>query len=221
MAKKKLPAGWTEGSVQELLDLSDEEMAIIETRSRLAERVRKARGERKISQGRLAERIDSTQPSVARMEQGLASIEMLIRALLALGIPQSEIGGVVGGGAPRVASPARGQKKRTRGMAARGVRRRVAESSERSASGGGGGIWKRGGGGDLKAAVVRDAEASGEGAARPSKKIRKRASSSGGSAKTGRRRGSPERRSFARSSSALALRNGGRDGLAWVGDGAD
>ncbi len=43
MRKQRPPRGWTEGSVQELLGLSEEEAAIVEMRVRLAERVREKR----------------------------------------------------------------------------------------------------------------------------------------------------------------------------------
>ncbi len=90
--KKKLPKGWTEGSVRELLDLSDDEAAIVEMRVRLAEKVREKRRARRITQKELARRIESTQPRIARLEQADASIEMLIRALFALGSDRKEIG---------------------------------------------------------------------------------------------------------------------------------
>jgi len=64
-------------------------------RVRLAERVRERRQARRITQKELAQRIGSTQPRVARLEQADASIEMLIRALFALGADRKEIGKVV------------------------------------------------------------------------------------------------------------------------------
>jgi len=90
--KKKLPKGWIEGSVQELLGLSEGEAAIVEMRVRLAEKVREKRRARRITQKELAKRIESTQPRVARLEQADSSIEMLIRALFALGSDRREIG---------------------------------------------------------------------------------------------------------------------------------
>ena len=92
MARTKLRKGWTEGSVQDLLGLSDDEAAIVEMRVRLAERVREKRRAGRITQKELAQRIQSTQPRVARLEQADASIEMLIRALFALGSNKKEIG---------------------------------------------------------------------------------------------------------------------------------
>lgn len=90
--QRKLPPNWRQGSVRELLGLSDAEAAILEMRVRLAERVRERRSARRITQRDLAERMGSTQPRVARLEQSDASLEMLIRALLALGVDRKEIG---------------------------------------------------------------------------------------------------------------------------------
>ena len=49
MARKKPPKGWTEGSVRDLLDLSDDEAAIVEMRVRLAEKVREKRRARRLA----------------------------------------------------------------------------------------------------------------------------------------------------------------------------
>ena len=91
MARRRLPKGWTEGSVQELLGLTDAEATLVEIRVRLAERVRERRRAKRLTQRELAERIGSTQPRVAKLEQAGASIEMLMRALLALGADRKEI----------------------------------------------------------------------------------------------------------------------------------
>lgn len=92
MPRKKLPRGWAEGSVQELLGLSDEETAIVEMRVRLAAEVRARRRAQRVTQKELARRIGSSQPRVARLERADASLEMLIRALFALGSDRKTIG---------------------------------------------------------------------------------------------------------------------------------
>lgn len=61
-------------------------------RARLAEQVRATRQARRVTQKELARRIRSTQPRVARLEQADASMELLIRALLALGASRRQIG---------------------------------------------------------------------------------------------------------------------------------
>jgi hypothetical protein len=84
MAKKRLPKGWTEGTAQELLGLTDEEAAMVEIRVRLANKVREIRAKKRI--------IGSTQPRVCKAEQAEASFDMLVRSLLALGVDRKEIG---------------------------------------------------------------------------------------------------------------------------------
>lgn len=92
MARRKLPKGWKEGSVQDFLGLSDDEAAIVEMRVRLARKVRERRVASGLTQQELAAKMGSTQPRVARMEQAGASLELLIRALFALGANRKEIG---------------------------------------------------------------------------------------------------------------------------------
>jgi predicted transcriptional regulator len=92
VAGKKVPEGWREGSARDLLGLSEEEAAIVEMRVRLAAAVRAKRRALRVTQKELARRIESTQPRVARLEQADASMEMLIRALFALGADRKEIG---------------------------------------------------------------------------------------------------------------------------------
>jgi ribosome-binding protein aMBF1 (putative translation factor) len=91
VARRKLPKGWAEGSAQELLGLSDGEAAIVEIRLRLAEKIRERRAALRMTQADLARRIQSTQPRIARLEQADGSIEMLLRALFALGTSRKEI----------------------------------------------------------------------------------------------------------------------------------
>jgi len=91
VVSRRLPKGWTEGSVEELLALTPEESAIVEMRVRLSESVRERRRAKGLTQRELARRIGSTQPRVAKLEQAGASIEMLMRALLALGADRKEI----------------------------------------------------------------------------------------------------------------------------------
>ena len=93
---KKIPKGWTEGGVQELLGLTEAEAVIVEMRLQLAECVREKRRARHLTQAQLASRIRSTQPRVAKLEQAEGSVEMLLRALFALGTSRKEIGRLIG-----------------------------------------------------------------------------------------------------------------------------
>jgi hypothetical protein len=92
---KRIPKGWTEGTVQELLGLSKAEAAIVEMRIQLAECVREKRVAKHLTQSQLASRIRSTQPRVAKLEQAEGSVEMLLRALFALGTSRKEIGRLI------------------------------------------------------------------------------------------------------------------------------
>jgi transcriptional regulator with XRE-family HTH domain len=78
--------------VQEFLGLTDVEAAIVEMRVRLAEMVLEARRARKVTQRELASRMGSAQPRVVRLEHGDASIEMMLRALVAMGMDRKKIG---------------------------------------------------------------------------------------------------------------------------------
>jgi transcriptional regulator with XRE-family HTH domain len=71
--------------------LSDAEEALVEMRLRLADLIRKRRVARGLTQRELAERLGSSQPRVAQLEQAGASLELLVRAMLALGATRREI----------------------------------------------------------------------------------------------------------------------------------
>ena len=81
--------------MKELLGLSDAEEAIVELRLRLADEVRRLRTTQGLTQRDLAERIGSSQSRVAFLEQGDASAELMIRALLVLGATRRQIGRLV------------------------------------------------------------------------------------------------------------------------------
>ena len=86
--KRKLQKmGGRVATVAEFLDLSAAEAAVVELRLELAEAVRKKRAEARMTQAQLAKAIGSSQARVAKMEGGdpQASIESLVRALVALG----------------------------------------------------------------------------------------------------------------------------------------
>ena len=89
--------GWGAGSVADFLDLSPEEMAYIDMRFKLAKSLRQKRKEQRLSQAKLALRIKSSQPRVAKIEAGdpSVSIDLMIRTLLALGASQKEVGRIL------------------------------------------------------------------------------------------------------------------------------
>jgi len=76
--------GWTSGSVAELLDLKPEEARLVELRADLAQAIRRGRRQHGWTQGKLAKRLGSTQPKVSDLENGIGSLEQMLRALLVM-----------------------------------------------------------------------------------------------------------------------------------------
>ena len=97
--RKNLEAsGWKVGTVSEFLQLTPEETALIEIKLALSRTLKQRRQER-MTQAQLAEKIQSSQPRIAKAEGGdsSVSIELLVRAILATGATPSEIGQAIAG----------------------------------------------------------------------------------------------------------------------------
>jgi DNA-binding XRE family transcriptional regulator len=97
--RKKLETkGWKFGDAQDFLDLTDEEITLIEMKLSLSYQLRGLRQKKRLSQTELATRIDSSQSRVAKMEAGdpSVSMELLIKALLALGTTRKELASTIG-----------------------------------------------------------------------------------------------------------------------------
>jgi predicted transcriptional regulator len=79
---------------QEFLGLSDEEMAVIDLKILLIEKLKAARSAKGITQHQLARMIGSSQPRVAMLEQGRSdvSLDLICRALFAIGVGRRELG---------------------------------------------------------------------------------------------------------------------------------
>lgn len=92
-------AGWKVGSAQEFLELPHEEALLIDIRARLSAALAARRKKRKLTQAELAERLQSSQSRVAKMEaaDGSVSLDLLIRALLALGATRKELAAAIAG----------------------------------------------------------------------------------------------------------------------------
>lgn len=92
--EKLAQQGWRETTVEEFLGLTPEEVAYIELKLSLSHALKEVRQQKQLSQQALAERIQSSQSRVAKMEKSDASvsIDLLIRSLLALGVSPQEIG---------------------------------------------------------------------------------------------------------------------------------
>jgi transcriptional regulator with XRE-family HTH domain len=99
--RKALEAkGWKVGTVQELLDLTQEDVNFIEMKLALARDVKDRRARKKLSQTQLGARMESSQSGIARMEKGQASLDMLVRAMLVMGASNREIGRSIGAAEP-------------------------------------------------------------------------------------------------------------------------
>jgi ribosome-binding protein aMBF1 (putative translation factor) len=99
--RKRLEArGWKIGSVEDFLDLSDQESAYIELRLKLARGLKARRNARGFSQTQLARAVQSSQSRVAKMEAGdpTVSLDLLVRSLLALGASNRDLGRIIGHG---------------------------------------------------------------------------------------------------------------------------
>jgi transcriptional regulator with XRE-family HTH domain len=95
--KKRLEEqGWKIGSVSEFLQLSPEESILIDIKLALSLNL-KERRQRLMTQAELAEKINSSQPRIAKAENGddSVSIELLIRAILATGATPQDIGQII------------------------------------------------------------------------------------------------------------------------------
>ena len=91
--KRLEAAGWRVGTAREFLGLTEEEAALIELKLDLARAVKAERMRRKLTQEELSERLGSSQSRVAKMERGdlSVSIDLLIRALLRLGVNRRDL----------------------------------------------------------------------------------------------------------------------------------
>lgn len=89
----KVKSQWVEGSVQEFLDLSDADMALIETRLAASRLLKAARKQRKLTQQVVAERLQTSQSRLAKMEAGDSSVslDLLLRSLFALGVSRKAL----------------------------------------------------------------------------------------------------------------------------------
>ncbi len=92
--KKKLERrGWKVGETADFLGLSPEEEALVAVKMELVDALRQRRRKSDLTQAELANRIGSSQSRVAKMEAGdpSVSIELVIRALLAVGVRPKRI----------------------------------------------------------------------------------------------------------------------------------
>jgi predicted XRE-type DNA-binding protein len=92
-------AGWTLGSAGDFLGLTKAETEYVELKLALAEHLRALRREHRLTQAQVAERLASSQSRVAKMEAAdrSVSLDLLVKALLALGATPRDVGTVIAG----------------------------------------------------------------------------------------------------------------------------
>ena len=92
--KKLTELGYRVTDTQEFLELSDDEMALIDLKISLIEKLKKTRSQKKVTQHQLARLMHSSQPRIAMLESGRSdvSLDLICRALFALGISRGELG---------------------------------------------------------------------------------------------------------------------------------
>ena len=85
--------GWVVGSVDDFLELTPEESALVDLKLRLSEALRARRTKRGLSQQAVAKRLHSSQSRIAKMEAGEASVsfDLLVRALVGLGATTADL----------------------------------------------------------------------------------------------------------------------------------
>ena len=90
-------AGWVVGSVKEFLGLSEADTVLIEMKLALSQSLRDRRKKQGLSQVQLAERLQSSQSRVAKMEAGDPSVSMdlLVSSLLLLGASSADLANAI------------------------------------------------------------------------------------------------------------------------------
>jgi DNA-binding XRE family transcriptional regulator len=86
-------AGWKSGTAAQFLHLTPQEELYIELKASLCQQLKRQRQKSRMTQEELARRVKSSQSRVAKMERcdPSVSIDLLIKALLALGTTRRQI----------------------------------------------------------------------------------------------------------------------------------
>ena len=86
-------AGWQLGDAQDFLQLTEQELMLLQIKESLSQAVRAMRTRQKLTQTELAKRMHSSQARVARIEGADASVtaDLMLQALIATGATRREI----------------------------------------------------------------------------------------------------------------------------------
>lgn len=90
--------GWKVGSTGEFLELTPQEVALVELRLKLADAVKLLRKDKHLTQAQLAGLLGSSQSRVAKVEAAAdsVSLDLLIRSYLAMGATTDDLARVIG-----------------------------------------------------------------------------------------------------------------------------
>lgn len=95
--KKLEAAGWKFGNAEDFLALTPAEKSYVEMKLALARELAKKRKAKHLTQKALATELRTSQPRVAMMEKAdpSVSLDLIIRALLTLGVPPHKLTAVL------------------------------------------------------------------------------------------------------------------------------
>lgn len=89
--------GWRLGTAADFLDLTDEELAVIELKIALGNAVKERRQKQRLTQHAFAKAIASSQSRVAKMEAGdpSVSLDLLVKSMLTLGASRRDVANAI------------------------------------------------------------------------------------------------------------------------------
>lgn len=89
--------GWRLGTAADFLDLTDEELAVIELKIALGNAVKERRQKQRLTQNAFAKAIASSQSRVAKMEAGdpSVSLDLLVKSMLTLGASRRDVANAI------------------------------------------------------------------------------------------------------------------------------
>jgi DNA-binding XRE family transcriptional regulator len=91
--------GWRLGTAAEFLELTDEELTVIELKLALGNALKERREEQRLTQTAFAKAIASSQSRVAKMEAGdpSVSLDLLVKSMLTLGASRRDVANIIAG----------------------------------------------------------------------------------------------------------------------------
>ena len=95
--KKLKDKGWKTGTIQDFLELKEEEVKYIETKLAISKIIKQERVKQGYTQEQLAKKIHSSQSRLAKIEAGQnsVSLDLMIKTLYSLGVTNRKIANVI------------------------------------------------------------------------------------------------------------------------------